>query len=212
MKALSLLDLGRRDYLEAWRLQKELVKRRLSGEIGDTLILVEHPPVVTLGRHSKQSPPKLPIPVYRVERGGEATYHGPGQLVGYPIIHLAEWELSLKQYVWSLEEAIIRLLGEYGLEGRRREGHPGVWVQGLKVASIGLALERWVTYHGFALNVNTDLHYFRVIEPCGLEGAIITSLHHLLDRPITLGEVKPRLLHHFQEVFACRLTGPPEAP
>ena len=165
---LSLLDHGREAYPDTWELQKDLVRRRAEGEIDDTLILVEHDHVITLGR--KTTPENFKpqdIPVFKVERGGDATYHGPGQLVGYPIIRLAT--PNVQRFVHDLEEVLIQATRTFGVESGRVEGHPGAWVGDKKVASIGVAVTSWVTYHGFALNVNTDLSYFGLIRPCGLD-------------------------------------------
>ena len=183
---LSLLDRGRESYQDTWELQKDLVKRRTEGETGlDTLVLVEHDHVITLGR--KTTPENFKpqdIPVFKVERGGDATYHGPGQLVGYPVVRLAT--PNVQRFVRDLEEVLIQATRSYGIESVRVEGHPGVWVGGRKVASIGVAVTNWVTFHGFALNVNTDLSYFRLIKPCGLDPEKITSMKQVLGREVPL--------------------------
>ena len=198
---VSILDLERRPYAEVWELQKELVGARAAGRIQDTLILVEHEHVVTLGR--KTSPENLRqdlgVPVFQVERGGDATYHGPGQLVGYPITMMVVPDV--KNYVGKLEEVIIRTVGAFSIEAGRRENFRGVWVGEKKLASIGVAVTNWVTYHGFALNVNTDLSYFQLIRPCGLDPETITSMERLTGRAQDFRAVKSELVKSFTEVF-----------
>ncbi|HEU5170596.1 MAG TPA: lipoyl(octanoyl) transferase LipB [Gemmatimonadales bacterium] len=182
---LLVLDLGRRRYGEILLLQRELVERRLRGELGDDLLLlVEHEPVVTLGRGSR--PASLPVPpadlerrgfeVFEVERGGDVTYHGPGQLVGYPILDLAAQRPDLHWYLRQLEAALIAALGQLAIPAQRRQGLTGVWTRGRKIASIGIHVRRWITLHGFALNVTTDLAAFGAIVPCGIEGVVMTSV------------------------------------
>jgi lipoate-protein ligase B len=202
---LTLLDRGRESYPETWELQKDLVRKRAEGEAEeDALILVEHDHVITLGR--KTTPENFKpqdIPVFKVERGGDATYHGPGQLVGYPIIRLAT--PNVQRFVRDLEEVLIRATRSYGIESVRMEGHPGVWVGGRKVASIGVAVTNWVTYHGFALNVNTDLSYFGLIKPCGLDPEKITSMKQVLGREVPFEDVKKEVVKRFAEVFGYDL-------
>ncbi|HYB07037.1 MAG TPA: lipoyl(octanoyl) transferase LipB [Nitrososphaerales archaeon] len=191
-----LLDLGRMEYGQALQLQKELATRRAREEIPDTLILVEHEHVITLGRKTTPSNFKPQnIPVFEVERGGDATYHGPGQLVGYPIILLADHDV--RRHVRNMEEAILKTVRGYGIEGERLEGHPGVWVGGKKLASIGVAVTGWVTYHGFALNVNTDLAYFELIRPCGLDPSTMTSMQKVTGASIPFEEVKAHFAREF---------------
>jgi lipoate-protein ligase B len=208
---LSLLDRGRESYQDTWVLQKDLVRQRTEGEVGvDTLILVEHDHVITLGR--KTTPENLKpqdIPVFQVERGGDATYHGPGQLVGYPIVRLAT--PNVQRFVRDLEEVLIQSTRSFGVESVRVEGHPGVWVGGRKVASIGVAVTNWVSYHGFALNVNTDLTYFSLIKPCGLDPEKITSMKQVLGREVSFEQVKAEVVQRFAEVFGYELEGLPSA-
>lgn len=200
-----LLDFGRMEYGEALELQRELARKRAKGEVPDTLILVEHEPVITLGRKtSAENFKPQSIPVFQVERGGDATYHGPGQLVGYPIILLTDHDV--RRHVRSIEEAIIRTVGSYGIEGGRLEGHPGIWVGGKKLASIGVAVTDWVTYHGFALNVNTDLAQFELIRPCGLDPATMTSMQKITGRAIPFGEVKGRFAREYSSVAGLALS------
>jgi lipoate-protein ligase B len=202
---LSLLDRGRESYQDTWELQKDLVRRRAEGEAeSDTLILVEHEHVITLGR--KTTPENFKpqaIQVFQVERGGDATYHGPGQLVGYPIIRLAT--PNVQRFVRDLEEVLIQATRTFGIETVRVEGHPGVWVGGRKVASIGVAVTNWVTYHGFALNVNTDLSYFGLIKPCGLDPEKITSMKQVLGKEVEFEQVKREVVARFAEVFGYDL-------
>ncbi|MCS7129602.1 MAG: lipoyl(octanoyl) transferase LipB [Candidatus Caldarchaeum sp.] len=188
---IDFIDLGLADYLETHKLMLMLVERRVKNEIRDTVLMLEHPDVYTLGRRGlEENVLDKSIPVYRVERGGDATYHGPGQLVVYPIISLAENKLGVADLVKTLEEAVIRVLAEYGVEACRVDGKPGVWVSGKKIASIGLALKNWVSYHGLAFNVNTDLEKFKGIRPCGMDSDVMTSLHMLKGRRIDMAGIK----------------------
>ena len=200
-----LVDLGRMEYGQALHLQRELVAKRAKGEIPDTLVLVEHEHVITLGR--KTTPANFKpqnIPVFQVERGGDATYHGPGQLVGYPIILLSDHDV--RRHVRNMEEAIIRTANAYGITGERVEGHPGIWVQGKKLASIGVSVIDWVTYHGFAINVNTDLSYFELIRPCGLDPTTMTSMQRVTGKAIPFEDVKGRFAREYSEVTGLSLT------
>jgi lipoyl(octanoyl) transferase len=197
-------DLGLRPYAEVLAYQHELVRGRQRGELGDRLLLVEHPDVITLGRRRDADKNVLSpgsIPVVEIERGGDATYHGPGQLVAYPILQLEGGERDLHAYLRALEEAIIATCADLGLAAERNPGWTGVWVgprPGLqperrKLASIGIAVRRWVTFHGLALNVSTELSRFSALNPCGLEANVMTSLARELDRAIGLDEVRPLL-------------------
>jgi lipoyl(octanoyl) transferase len=194
--ALEAIWLGRIGYRDAWQLQKELVERRAAGEIGDRLLLLEHDAVLTLGRqadetHVLASPRELRrrgIEVIRVERGGEVTYHGPGQLVAYPIIGLADRGILVRPLVAALEAAMIETCGTLGVDAIRRDGHPGCWVEGpagrphRKIGALGLRIERGVSYHGIALNVDPDLRDFDLIDPCGMPGLVSTSIAEELGR------------------------------
>jgi lipoyl(octanoyl) transferase len=182
---LLVQDLGRRPYGEVLELQRSLCRRRIAGETTeDLLLLVEHEPVVTLGRrtrtHSLPLPPaeleRRGIPVFDVERGGDVTFHGPGQLVGYPILDLQQHKEDLHWYLRSLEAALIGALGTLGVAAACNPGLTGVWTRGRKLASIGIHVKQWVTFHGFALNVNTDLSYFDLIVPCGIRDVVMTSV------------------------------------
>jgi lipoyl(octanoyl) transferase len=179
---LAVRSLGRVDYREAWRIQRELVERRIRDEIPDTLVLLEHPPVFTLGRGRGAARHVLEpgeVPVVEVERGGDATWHGPGQLVGYPILRLAPDERDLHRLLRGLEGALIEVLAACSLRGERRPPHTGVWCGARKVASIGVAVRSWVTWHGFALNVDPDLSWFARLRPCGLPAEVMASVASL---------------------------------
>jgi lipoyl(octanoyl) transferase len=209
--------LGQRDYCEVWEMQKELAAQRLAGEIPDTLLLLEHPPTLTLGRaanpaHILAGPETLEkenITVVESDRGGDITYHGPGQLVGYPIFNLqaAPHTPDLHAYLRQIEEALIRALATFGILAGRFPGYTGVWT-GLdtphpeKIAAIGIRASRWITMHGFALNVCPNLAHFELIVPCGIQEYGVTSLSCLLAREITVEEVKPAVIDAFAEVFA----------
>ena len=189
-----MIDLGRRDYAETWELQKQLCAERQADRVEDTLLFVEHPPVITLGRRRSARDNVVDageVPVFEIERGGDVTYHGPGQLVGYPILKLDGHERDLHAYLRNLEEALIGVCAAFGLDGGRNPGWTGVWLGARKVASIGIAVRRWVTLHGFALNVSTELARFRAINPCGLDAAVMTSLSESAGRAISVEEVKP---------------------
>ncbi len=192
----DLLDLGTVEYSKAWDLQKDLVKRRTADLIPDTLLLLEHKHVITLGR--KTSPENFRpqnVPVFRVERGGDATYHGPGQLVGYPIVKLLDHDV--RRHVRTIEAALIASVARLGVPGERKEGHPGVWVEGRKLASIGVAVTDWVTFHGFALNVNTDMSYFELIRPCGLDPSAMTSMQQQTGRHFDMSLVRRTVAEEF---------------
>jgi len=193
---VALMDLGRRPYPEVWELQKRLVEDRTSGNAPDTFILVEHDHVITLGRKtSAENFKPQDVPVFQVERGGDATYHGPGQLVGYPIVKMEVPDV--RKFVRALEEVLIRTTNSFDIQAGRKEGHPGVWVGEKKLASIGVAVTNWVTYHGFALNINTDMSYFRLIKPCGLDPDTMTSMEALLGHQVDFDAVKSEALRNF---------------
>ena len=200
---LHVRHLGRVEYCEAWDLQKRLVEDRIAGRIPDTLLLCEHDSVITTGRGTQEDFLLDPdrFPVVEVERGGEATWHGPGQLVAYPILALPEGRRDLHRYLRDLEEVLLRTLAPFGLEGQRRSGWTGAWVGENKVASIGVAVRRWVTYHGLALNVCPDLSVFTALRPCGLEAMQMTSISQLLGRNLEIEEVTGPLVAAFAVVF-----------
>ncbi len=206
---MLLLEMGRVSYERAWQLQHRLVRARQQGKSDDVLILLEHDPVITLGRAADQGHIlatteqllKAGIHVHRVERGGDVTYHGPGQLVGYPILLLTGHRLGPSQYMHRLEEVLIRTLRDFGLEAERRDGLIGVWVHQRKIAALGARIEQGVSYHGFALNVAPDLQHFGLIVPCGLTGVQVTSIEHELGRRVRLSAVGAMVAMHFAEVF-----------
>ncbi|MFQ5834605.1 MAG: lipoyl(octanoyl) transferase LipB [bacterium] len=209
MERLSVLDLGLKDYQQSWVFQERLVERRIYGQIEDSLILVEHLPVITLGRQGKEedilaSPEFLhqkKISLFRVNRGGRATFHGPGQLVAYPILDLSLDQKDIHQYIRNLEIVVIKSLGKLGIEGRSIPGYTGVWVGKKKIASIGIGVKRWITYHGLSLNVNIDLSYFSLINPCGLNENDMTSLTEILSFEVKVDTVKSLFVNSFCEVF-----------
>lgn len=200
---------GRVPYRQALEEQRRAVAERALGHGCDQLWLLEHDPVVTLGRASRGDAPAIPgVDVVAVERGGKATFHGPGQLVGYPILALAPGERDLHAYLRRVEEALRLALGEFGLEGRREVGATGIWVTRgsdvKKVASIGVAVKQWVTFHGFALNVSTDLRGFEGFEPCGFSPGVMTSLEECLGRRVGMREAVDPVSRAFLRVFEAR--------
>jgi len=204
-----VIDLGFREFGEIWQLQQDFVAARQKDEIPDTLLLVEHPHVITMGRSSHQENILRPegIPLFEIERGGDVTYHGPGQLVGYPIFLLRPEERDLHRYLRNLEEVLIRATSEMGVLAGRRAGWTGVWTEGRrKLASLGIAIKRWVTMHGFALNVATDLSRFAAINPCGLDAAVMTSLSVCLKRNVSLKEARRPIVRQFSLVFGRRFS------
>jgi lipoyl(octanoyl) transferase len=190
-------------------LQETLVEMRQKELIPDQLLLLEHPPVITLGRGgdaanllaSSEALRRERVRFFETTRGGDITYHGPGQLVGYPIVHLGEGRRDIRRYVTAVEEVLIRTVAEYGIEAARVEGRRGIWVGNEKIAAIGVRIARWVTSHGFALNVNTNLNHFRLITPCGLHGTGVTSISKLAGRAVPLDEVRAIVAAKFAEVF-----------
>ena len=206
----KLLDLGLCSYNEVWQVQRRLVSQLANQEIQDTLILVEHPHVFTVGKAAAENVPANvnDVPVVRIERGGQWTYHGPGQLVGYPILDLNTRGRDIHKFLWSIEETLILALDEFGIKAGRVEGKnkTGVWVGEKKIASIGAAVRHWITFHGFALNVNTDMSYFSMIEPCGMPASTMTSMKVILNRDLDFTTVKKRVSGRFEEVFQVKLT------
>lgn len=211
MRRCELRDLGRIEYGDAFERQRELVERRKRGEIPDQFLIVEHPHTLTLGRNGKMEHllaedsllKREGVSFYPTDRGGDITYHGPGQIVGYPIVDLREWKRDVGAYVRGLEETIIGAVGEFGIEAGRIQGLTGVWVNGAKLAAIGVHISRWVTSHGFALNVDTDLRYFGYIVPCGLSRPV-TSMARL-GATASRKKVTDALARHFGRVFDCEI-------
>lgn len=208
---LNVCRLGRIDYGEALALQEKLLDLRQRGLIADTLLLLEHPSVLTLGVRGDEANILLPqeelkaqgVSIYRVGRGGDVTYHGPGQIVGYPIIDLTGQGRDIKRFVWNVEEVFIRLLHErFGIRADREEKkYTGVWVGDAKITAIGIAVKRWVTMHGFAFNVNTNLGHFQWINPCGLTDRGVTSLQRLIGRELDFDEMNGLVTEYFASVF-----------
>lgn len=210
---IELLDLGLKSYEETWQLQKELVERRANDEIPDTLILVEHNPVFTLGRNKDWknllfTPEVLRdkgFALYKVERGGDITYHGPGQLVGYPIFKISSALAGVKKFVFTLEETLIRVLKDYHIDAFRHEKYTGVFTESGKIVSIGVAFKKWVSFHGFALNVNNDLLPFQYIIPCGLSDIPMTSMKLLLGMDVDFCVLKRKVFEKIRETFGDSL-------
>jgi lipoyl(octanoyl) transferase len=204
-----IIDLGLIDYERAWDLQHQLWSRRVEEELPDVLLFLEHPHVITLGRrgnrsHLIASPEVLEtmkIPLFHAERGGDVTYHGPGQIVVYPVFNLKDYGYRLVRYVSQLEEVILSVLKDFGIVGRRDPLNRGVWVDGEKIASVGVAIKRWVSFHGLSLNYETDLKYFELINPCGLEGKKMTSMAKILRKEISREHLVERVAFYFKEIF-----------
>ena len=205
-----LLDLDVMPYEEALTLQENLVAKRSQGEIRDTLILLEHPPVVTITRKKTARDILAPleklrnegIAIYKTNRGGDITYHGPGQLVGYPILDLKNHGKDLHRYVHTIEETLINLLRDYDVEGHRESGYPGIWVNDEKIAAIGIAVKKgWVSMHGFSLNVDPRLDHFSLIIPSGIKDKGVTSLRKVLGKTVDKQQVRQRLVQHFSDMF-----------
>ena len=230
MKSCQIVELGLIGYADAYALQKRLVAARKADAIGDVLLLCEHTPVITQGRNGKREHLLVSenvllqrnVEFYETSRGGDVTYHGPGQLVGYPILQLGAIRKDVVWYVRMLEEVMIRASGEFGVSAHREEGKTGIWVtneerdftqsaqrtqssQREKLGAIGVHISRWVTSHGFAYNVSTDLRNFDLIVPCGIAGRRATSLEKLLGRAVNLAEVTPRMARHFGDVFELEM-------
>ena len=205
---LQFQDLGNAPYQQTWDMQKEMQSQRINNKIDDTVLLVEHEPVYTFGKnanenHLLQNYPE-DVKVFHIERGGDITFHGPGQLVGYPIIDLHNYKMSISWYMRSLEAVIINTLNHYGIAAEHKKGLTGVWVKEEKIAALGVRISRWVTMHGFALNVNTELHYYDGIIPCGIFEYGVTSMKNLLGTAIKMDEVKKLLIKEFNMVFHCK--------
>ena len=209
-RSFCRVDLGLVPYEQTRQLQKDLVTCKQSDDgFPEVLLLLEHPPVLTLGRWAKPEHvladaarlQNLGIDLVRCERGGQVTYHGPGQLVGYPVFSLKKLGLGIRKFVQGLETAIIRTLAEYQVRAVRREGYPGVWVGAEKIASLGLAIQQGISFHGLALNYGPCLDHFDLINPCGLSGVRMTSLEKITGGPIRANGLRRRLADHFSEVF-----------
>jgi lipoyl(octanoyl) transferase len=218
LKSCLIVELGLMGYGDAWALQKRLVAARKANAIEDVLLLCEHPHVITLGRSGKREHllasehvlKQKGVELHATDRGGDITYHGPGQIVGYPILNLGAIRRDVVWYVRMLEEAMIRATAEFGVSAGRIEGKTGIWVRAAateeKLAAIGVHISRWVTSHGFAYNVSTDLRFFDLIVPCGIADRKATSLEKILGRSVERKEVAPQLVKHFGEVFGLEMT------
>lgn len=209
MRPVWLIHLPVTPYADALALQHRIVEARQRGALNDALLLLEHPPVFTLGRNAPESNilasrevlQQNGIQVFRVERGGDVTYHGPGQLVGYPILDLRDFRLDVGCFVRAMEETLIRALDDFGIRGARIEKLIGVWAGDAKIAQIGARIEQWITYHGFALNVDPNLAHFDLIVPCGIRDKSVTSIARVLNAPIEMRAVRARVATRFAEVF-----------
>jgi len=214
LKQITSIDIGRTRYADAWDLQGKLFDMRRERRTGDMLLYTEHNHVYTIGKggdqnHLLATKSELEeggVDVFQIDRGGDITYHGPGQIVGYPIIDLQEYRTDLHWYLRSLEDVVIRAIREYGLEGGREDGMTGVWVGGEKIAAIGVKVSRWITMHGFALNVNTDLSKFGRIIPCGIFHKGVTSMERMLGRRVEMSDVHDSLDKAFESVFGRPVT------
>ncbi len=203
----NILDLGKSHYNDAWKLQKRLQSQRISGQIDDQLLLVEHFPVYTLGKNTPRehllTKKSDNISIIQTDRGGDITFHGPGQLVGYPILDLNQYKRSITWYMRALEQLIIDVLKEYHINAERKNGLTGVWVKGKKIAALGVRISKWVTMHGFSLNINPDLKYYQGIIPCGIKDYGVTSMADLLGNDVPdMSEIKETLVQHFIAKFS----------
>ena len=203
--AYNIIDLGISEYKDTWNLQKELQEKRILGEIEDQLILVEHPAVYTLGKNASKEhilKKKEGISIIQTDRGGNITFHGPGQLVGYPILDLNFYKRSITWYMRELEQLMIDVLKEYGIEGSTKKGLTGTWVKDHKIAALGVRISRWVTMHGFSLNINPDLDYYQDIIPCGIQGYGVTSMAMIMGEEVpSMDEVKIKMVDYFKNRF-----------
>jgi lipoate-protein ligase B len=213
MRACREIDLGLVPYDEAFAIQKREVERLQNGGDEDVLLFVEHPHVITMGRNATGAAivadaatiAARGAAVVATDRGGDVTYHGPGQLVGYPILRLEDGRRDIRRYVHDLEQVLIDALADFGVRAARHDVHRGVWVDGRKIASLGVRISRWVTCHGFALNVSTDLSYFSLMNPCGIAGCRMTSLALETGAPVPMASVRERVAVHFGSVFERRM-------
>ncbi len=212
-KRLYRVDLGTTSYKDAWELQKKLVDLRHDSRVPDCLLLTEHRPVITMGRATSRenllcSPEELArrgVDLFAIERGGDITFHGPGQLIAYPIIDLNIRGRDLHEYLRDLERLVIATLDELGLKAETKRGLTGVWINGHKLAAIGVAVSRWVTYHGLALNVNTDMDYFKLINPCGITQYPVGSVAQMLGAPVEMPRVADILSENFARMFCYEM-------
>ena len=201
----NILDLGLSDYNDTWKLQKKLQSKRILGEIEDHLLLVEHPPVFTLGKNASKQHiinNSEDVSIIQTDRGGNITFHGPGQLVCYPILDLNHYKRSITWYMRELEQLIINVLGEYDIKASRKKGLTGTWVKDKKIAALGVRISRWVTMHGFSLNINPDLNFYKNIIPCGIKEYGVTSMAKIMGNEVpSMDEVKTKMTKHFTKNF-----------
>ena len=201
----NILDLGLSDYNDTWKLQKKLQSKRILGEIEDHLLLVEHPPVFTLGKNASKQHiinNSENVSIIQTDRGGNITFHGPGQLVCYPILDLNHYKRSITWYMRELEQLIIDVLGEYDIKASRKKGLTGTWVKDKKIAALGVRISRWVTMHGFSLNINPDLNFYKKIIPCGIKEYGVTSMAKIMGNEVpSMDEVKGKMTKHFTKNF-----------
>ena len=201
----NILDLGLSDYNETWKLQKQLQSKRILGEIKDHFLLVEHPPVFTLGKNASKEHiiSNLDgVSIIQTDRGGNITFHGPGQLVGYPILDLNHYKRSITWYMRELEQLIIDVLCEYDIDANRKKGLTGIWVKNKKIAALGVRISKWVTMHGFSLNINPDLNYYEYIIPCGIKEYGVTSMAKIMDSEVpSMDEIKTKMTKRFTKNF-----------
>tara|TARA_B100001093_G_scaffold169472_1_gene162236 strand:+ start:1806 stop:2441 length:636 start_codon:yes stop_codon:yes gene_type:complete len=201
----NILDLGLSDYNDTWKLQKKLQSKRILGEIEDHLLLVEHPPVFTLGKNASKQHiinNSDDVSIIQTDRGGNITFHGPGQLVCYPILDLNHYKRSITWYMRELEQLIIDVLGEYDIIASRKKGLTGTWVKDKKIAALGVRISRWVTMHGFSLNINPDLNFYKNIIPCGIKEYGVTSMAKIMGNEVpSMDEVKTKMTKHFTKNF-----------
>ena len=223
MRPLEVRRLGVVSYAASLEMQKALIEERRADRLPDLLLLLQHPPVITLGvRRDSRSHivasgdrlAQLGIEVHDTGRGGDVTYHGPGQVVGYPILNLRPDRCDVHRYVRDIEEVMIRVCADYGVDAGRLEGLTGTWVGAEKIGAIGIRISRWITSHGFALNVATDLNHFQLIVPCGIPDRGVTSIEKATGRNVPATEVEERVIHHFADVFDREVVAPctPSAP
>ena len=201
----NILDLGLSDYNDTWKLQKKLQSKRILGEIEDHLLLVEHPPVFTLGKNASKQHiinNSEDVSIIQTDRGGNITFHGPGQLVCYPILDLNHYKRSITWYMRELEQLIIDVLGEYDIKASRKKGLTGTWVKDKKIAALGVRISKWVTMHGFSLNINPDLNFYKYIIPCGIKEYGVTSMAKIMgDEVPSMDEIKTKMKKRFTKNF-----------
>ncbi len=201
----NILDLGLSDYNDTWKLQKKLQSKRILGEIEDHLLLVEHPPVFTLGKNASRQHiinNSKDVSIIQTDRGGNITFHGPGQLVCYPILDLNHYKRSITWYMRELEQLIIDVLGEYDIKASRKKGLTGTWVKDKKIAALGVRISRWVTMHGFSLNINPDLNFYKHIIPCGIKEYGVTSMAKIMGNEVpSMDEIKAKMTKYFTKNF-----------